>query len=64
MQRPLQVVSVAMASFGDGYQETSGLMQFASSLLNSGKYLLDPELRGKQVIIAVNYLVYTSMVTK
>ncbi|XP_064613572.1 hormone-sensitive lipase-like [Liolophura sinensis] len=50
MQRPLQVVSVAMASFGDGYQETSGLMQFASSVLNSGKYLLDPELRGKQVV--------------
>ncbi|KAK6173809.1 hypothetical protein SNE40_017204 [Patella caerulea] len=50
MQRPLQMVAVAMASFSEGYQENSQLMKLATSVFNSGKYFLNPELRGKQVV--------------
>ncbi|KAL5019642.1 hypothetical protein ScPMuIL_002534 [Solemya velum] len=50
MQKPLNVVSIAMASFSEGYQETSNMMQLASSLFNSGKYILNPDLRAQQVV--------------
>ncbi|CAH1797098.1 unnamed protein product [Owenia fusiformis] len=50
MQRPLQVIGVAMASFSESYQESSSFLQFANSFINSGKYLLDPELRAKQIV--------------
>ncbi|ESO99938.1 hypothetical protein LOTGIDRAFT_113239 [Lottia gigantea] len=50
MQRPLQMVAIAMASFSEGYQETSQFMQLASTVFNSGKYIMNPDLRGKQVV--------------
>lgn len=40
---------VAMASFSEGYQESSHVLQFASSIMNSGKYMMSPELRAEQV---------------
>ncbi|KAJ8316188.1 hypothetical protein KUTeg_006202 [Tegillarca granosa] len=47
--KPLNVVMVAMASFSEGYQESSHVLQFASSIMNSGKYMMSPELRAEQV---------------
>lgn len=50
MRKPLLGVVVAMASFSEGYHETSNIMKVACSLLSSGKYILDPELRARQVV--------------
>lgn len=49
MHRPLQTIAVAMASFSETYKEKSQMMQFANSVISSGKYLVNPELRGRQV---------------
>ena len=49
MQKALQAVLVVMATFSECYDEPSQVMQLASSLLNSGKYVLDQELRARQV---------------
>lgn len=49
MQRPLQIVAIAMASFSEGYQENSQIMKVATSLFNSPKYLINPEVRAQQV---------------
>lgn len=49
MYKPVQVLAIAMASYSEGYLETSQMMQVASSVFNSGKYFLDPELRAQQV---------------
>jgi hypothetical protein len=38
-----------MASFAEGYQENSQLMKVATSLFNSGKYIMNPDLRAQQV---------------
>ena len=40
---------VVMATFSECYEEPSHVMQIASSLLNSGKYVVDQELRARQV---------------
>lgn len=47
----LQVVCVAMASFAEGYlkHKTYSLSQATVSILNSGKYTVNPEMRAKQV---------------
>ncbi|CAL1531773.1 unnamed protein product, partial [Lymnaea stagnalis] len=50
MHRPMQVLAIAMASYSEGYLETSQMMQVATSVFNSGKYFLDPELRAQQVV--------------
>ncbi|XP_067674831.1 hormone-sensitive lipase-like [Haliotis asinina] len=50
MQRPLHAVAIAMASFSEGYQENSQVMQLATSLVSSGKYWMNPELRAQQVV--------------
>ncbi|KAL8612264.1 hypothetical protein ACOMHN_038176 [Nucella lapillus] len=50
MQRPLNVVAIAMASFAEGYQENSQIMKVATSLFNSGKYIINPDLRAQQVV--------------
>ncbi|KAK6964166.1 hormone-sensitive lipase [Biomphalaria glabrata] len=50
MYKPVQVLAIAMASYSEGYLETSQMMQVASSVFNSGKYFLDPELRAQQVV--------------
>ncbi|XP_025100459.1 hormone-sensitive lipase-like isoform X2 [Pomacea canaliculata] len=50
MQRPLQIVAIAMASFSEGYQENSQIMKVATSLFNSPKYLINPEVRAQQVV--------------
>ncbi|XP_014668106.1 PREDICTED: hormone-sensitive lipase-like [Priapulus caudatus] len=53
LSKPLQVVSVAMASFSEGfYKHANGnMMQRATtSLLHSGKYLLNPEMKGQQIV--------------
>ncbi|GAB1604851.1 hormone-sensitive lipase-like isoform X1 [Argonauta hians] len=50
MRKPLLCVVVALASFSEGYNESSNFMKFAYSVLSTGKYLLDPELRARQVV--------------
>ncbi|CAI9723045.1 hormone-sensitive lipase isoform X1 [Octopus vulgaris] len=50
MRKPLLCVVVALASFSEGYNETTNFMKFAYSVLSTGKYLLDPELRARQVV--------------
>lgn len=49
MVKPLHGVGVAMASFSDGYQNESHLLQLTTALFNSGKYFLDPDLRAQRV---------------
>ena len=49
IQKALQAVLVVMATFSECYDEPSQVMQLASSLLNSGKYVIDQELRARQV---------------
>ena len=49
IQKALQAVMVLMATFSECYEEPSQVMQIASSLLNSGKYVMDQELRARQV---------------
>ena len=49
MQRPLTTVAVAMASFSEGYLEKTHFKQLTASVVNSGKYLMNPELRAEQV---------------
>ncbi|XP_053409256.1 hormone-sensitive lipase-like [Mercenaria mercenaria] len=50
MQKVLQMVVIAMATFSECYEETSQVIQIASSLFNSGKYFADYDLRAKQVV--------------
>lgn len=49
MHRPLTTVAVAMASFSEGYLEKTHFKQLTASVVNSGKYLMNPELRAEQV---------------
>ncbi|XP_069115053.1 hormone-sensitive lipase-like [Argopecten irradians] len=50
MQKPLSTVGLTMASFSENYLDNkSQIMQFANTVLSSGKYLLNPELRAKQI---------------
>ncbi|OWF53834.1 hormone-sensitive lipase-like [Mizuhopecten yessoensis] len=50
MQKPLNTVGVTMASFSENYLDNrSQLMQLAGTVLSSGKYLLNPELRARQI---------------
>ena len=49
MQKVLHAVIVVMATFSECYDEPSQVMQLASSVLNSGKYVFDQELRARQV---------------
>ncbi|CAN9503549.1 unnamed protein product [Ophioblennius macclurei] len=45
----LQTVVISMMSYGETYgKQQSGLGQAALSLLTSGKYVMDPELRGAE----------------
>ncbi|KAK3798516.1 hypothetical protein RRG08_063525 [Elysia crispata] len=50
MQRPVQAIGIVMASLSEGYLESSHMMRVATSVFNSGKYFLDPELRAKQMV--------------
>ncbi|KAL3885275.1 hypothetical protein ACJMK2_025359 [Sinanodonta woodiana] len=45
----VQTLLTIMASFSEGYQEKYSVMKLASSILNSGKYVMDLDLRAKQV---------------
>ena len=46
----MQVVAVAMAAFGDGFnRHDHSFARALSSMLHSGKYMLDPELRAKRI---------------
>lgn len=50
MRRPLEIVHIAMASYGENYGVSrSGILTFASSLLTSRRYVLNPELRAEKV---------------
>ena len=49
MVSPLTTVNLVLASFSDGYGQTSAVMKLASSLLGGRKYLMDPDLRAQQV---------------
>ncbi|KAJ8013466.1 hypothetical protein DPEC_G00030080 [Dallia pectoralis] len=45
----LQSIVISMVSFGESYdKQHSGLGMAAFSLLSSGKYVIDPELRGEE----------------
>jgi hormone-sensitive lipase len=51
MRRPLTTINVAMACYGEGYQKSNrSLLRLANSVLSCGKYLMNPELRAKQVV--------------
>ncbi|XP_052805731.1 hormone-sensitive lipase-like [Mya arenaria] len=50
IKKALQAVMVVMATFSECYDEPSQVIQVASSLLNSGKYILDEDVRAKQVV--------------
>ncbi|XP_002733228.1 hormone-sensitive lipase-like [Saccoglossus kowalevskii] len=51
MLQPLQVVAVAMASFSESRkQHEGGFARFASTLMNSGKYMMDSALRADQIV--------------
>ena len=50
IRKILHVVGIAMSSYGDGYiRHTGSLSRAVSSLLYSGKYIIDPELRAKRL---------------
>lgn len=50
MQHALQVVAVAMAAYGDGYKRHNhSFARALSSMIHSGKYVIDPELRAKRI---------------
>ena len=53
-----------MASFSDGYRNASQLLQLTTSLLNSGKYILDPDLRAQKVSSVINLQLYPDLKTK
>ncbi|KAK7157741.1 hypothetical protein R3I93_009054 [Phoxinus phoxinus] len=45
----LQSIAISLVAFGDNYKKhQSGIGVAASSLLTSGKYAIDPELRGRE----------------
>ncbi|XP_070551317.1 hormone-sensitive lipase-like [Ptychodera flava] len=51
MQQALSVISVAMASFSETFNKhEGGFVRFASSLMSSGKYVMDPRLRAEQIV--------------
>ncbi|KAL4228425.1 hypothetical protein ACF0H5_011472 [Mactra antiquata] len=50
MQKVLQTVVIAMATYSECYEESSNMIRIASSLLNGSKYMLDNESRAKQVV--------------
>ena len=47
----MQVIGIAMAAYGDGFdRHTDHLSRALSSILHSGKYVVDPELRAKKIV--------------
>jgi len=58
MVRPLTTINLVMASYGDGYSCSSGrVMRLATSVISSGKYMMSPELRAKQVGVAFKSII-------
>ena len=49
MQKPLSAIVIALASFSEGYGIESTVYRLYSSMVTSGKYLLDPEQRAERV---------------
>ena len=50
VRQSLQIIGVAMAAYGDGYiRHSDTLSRAVSSVIHSGKYLIDPELRAKRI---------------
>jgi hypothetical protein len=49
MQKPFRMIAIAMASFSDGFIHDTSMAKFASSVMSSGKYLMNPELTAQQV---------------
>lgn len=60
MVKPLLGVGTAMASFSESYKNESQLFQLTSSVLNFGKYMLDPDLRAQKVCIILYFTVICS----
>ncbi|XP_033099091.1 hormone-sensitive lipase-like [Anneissia japonica] len=55
MYKPLQTVSIAMASFSEGYHRYDGVIgRTATALYHSGKYMLNPEQRAKRIVEMTN----------
>lgn len=50
MYRPLQVVSIAMAAFSDGFmsQSVTAVGRIASTVIGTGNYIMNPERRAKR----------------
>jgi len=50
IRQSLHVVSVAMAAYGDGFrQHNHSFTRALSSMLHSGKYMVNPELRAQRI---------------
>ena len=49
--QPLTLMHVILASYSESYNKPSLLLKFASTLVNSGKFIVSPEFRAKRVII-------------
>eukprot|EP00111_Clytia_hemisphaerica_P016900 TCONS_00050129-protein len=50
IRQSLHVIAVAMAAYGDGYQQHNhSLTRALSSMLHSGKYMVNPELRAQRI---------------
>lgn len=51
MRQSINVIAVAHAAYGDGFKRHNGNTARAlSSVIHSGKYLVDPELRAKRIV--------------
>lgn len=51
MKKPLEVIVLTMAAFGDGYYSAGGMIGRAtSSLIGWGKYAYYPEERAKRIV--------------
>lgn len=50
IRQSLHVIAVAMAAYGDGYhQHNHSISRALSSMLHSGKYMINPELRAQRI---------------
>lgn len=50
--QPLTLMHIILASYSESYNKPSVLLKFASTLVNSGKFIISPEFRAKRVIDA------------
>ena len=50
IRQSLHVIAVTMAAYGDGYHKHNhSITRALSSMLHSGKYMINPELRAQRI---------------